>query len=65
MKIIEFVGNYVMRFTANPFLVNRHRHEDGFCEYRTTCGIDAKPLSDDLSSFLLSEMDGIIDRVDI
>ncbi len=63
--LIENIGNYLMRFTANPYLINRYRHDDGFCEYRTSCGIEAQPLSDDLSSFLLREVDGVIDRVDL
>ena len=61
----EELGNYLMRFTANPFVVEARQSEGGYYEYITTCGLRARPLSDDLSTFLLLEIDGVIDRVEM
>lgn len=63
--VVERVGNYLMRYTANPYSVNKFEHDDGACEYRTSCGIEAEPLSADLSSFLLREINSVIDRVEM
>lgn len=59
----KFLGNYVMRHTASTIKVNKYVFEDGHCEYMTDCGYDAHPLSEDLSSFLLREIDMVIDLV--
>ena len=62
---VELVGNYIMRHSASPYFVNQHIHHDGYKEYITSCGIEALPLAEDLSSFFLSNINAVIDRVNI
>lgn len=72
----DIVGTYINRETGKNYTVEKHTQEltfqplnssevtrDGSYSYTTSCGIDVEPLGDDLASFELIQIDGVIHRV--
>ena len=69
----ETIGTYIDRVRGKTYTVEKHTHEishrqldgsivfmEGSYEYKTSCGYSVEPRSDDLSTFELIEIDGII-----
>jgi len=73
---MEEIGCYVDSSTGKMYKVERHTKEihyrpladanttllDSY-DYKTSCGLDLEALDDDLSSFEVIQIDGVITRV--
>ncbi|MEN9659602.1 MAG: hypothetical protein RL571_3067 [Pseudomonadota bacterium] len=74
---IEFLGEYLDRTSGRSYVVKKITHQtnhstltgsasrsDGSYEFQTSCGIDLKPMNDELSAFELIQIDGVIHRIE-